>query len=181
MGIYLKDINLKGKTALITGISGTNDDSKSPIGLGCPKCKVFHPLINININEDSSIYMYGENCFRTREEDGLNIYPFLCFKCKQVTEYASDPNNQSGHAVCGFEYFESKKRIDLAEHYFDHFTANGWRQGSGTGKPIKDWKAAARNWIRNDKTFKDVIFRRASDHSHSLNWDHNKSPCSIAE
>jgi hypothetical protein len=68
-----------------------------------------HPLINININEDSSIYMYGENCFRTRKEDGLNIYPFLCFKCKQVTEYASDPNNQSGHAVCGFEYFESKK------------------------------------------------------------------------
>ena len=51
------------------------------------------------------------------------------------------------------EYFESKKRIDLAEHYFDHYTANGWRQGSGTGKPIKDWKAAARNWIRNDKTF----------------------------
>ena len=95
--------------SVITGLFGTNDDSKSPIGLGCPKCKVFHPLINININEDSSIYMYGENCFRTREEDGLNIYPFLCFKCKQVTEYASDPNNQSGHAVCGFEYFESKK------------------------------------------------------------------------
>ena len=95
--------------SLITGISGTNDDSKSPIGLGCPKCKEFHPLINININEDSSIYMYGENCFRTREEDGLNIYPFLCFKCKQVTEYASDSNNQSGHAVCGFEYFKSKK------------------------------------------------------------------------
>ena len=95
--------------SVITGLFGSNDDSKSPRGLACPKCKIFHPLQNININEDSSIYMYGENCFRTREEDGLNIYPFICFKCNQITEYAADPANQSGHAVCGFEYFKSKK------------------------------------------------------------------------
>jgi len=95
--------------SLVTGIWGTNDDSESPNGLACPKCKIFHPLLNINIDKDSKIYMYGEYCFRKRESDGLNIYPLLCLKCKSITEYAADPQNQSGHAVCGYEYFKTKK------------------------------------------------------------------------
>jgi hypothetical protein len=31
--------------------------------------------------------------------------------------------------------------------FFDYYTANGWTQGRN--KPLKDWKAAARNWMRN--------------------------------
>ncbi len=95
--------------SLFTGVWGKNEDSESPHGLACPKCKIFHPLLNVNIDKNSKIYMYGENCFRTRESDGLNIYPMLCFICKSITEYAADPQNESGHAVCGHEYFGSKK------------------------------------------------------------------------
>lgn len=32
-----------------------------------------------------------------------------------------------------------------AEEFFDHFTANGWKVGRTA---MKDWRAAARNWVR---------------------------------
>lgn len=35
-----------------------------------------------------------------------------------------------------------------ADSYLDHYNANGWIQNGN--KPIIDWKAAARNWIRRD-------------------------------
>lgn len=40
----------------------------------------------------------------------------------------------------------------MAEHFFDYYTANGWVQGQSK-KPIKDWVACARNWIRNQEKF----------------------------
>ena len=95
--------------SLFAGVWGKNEDSESPIGLSCPKCKIFHPMLNMNINTGSTIYTYGEHIFRTRKSDGLNIYPFLCLKCKTITEYASDHQNISGHAVCGHEYFGTEK------------------------------------------------------------------------
>jgi len=50
------------------------------------------------------------------------------------------------------EYFKEKKKIELAEHFFDYYTANGWVQGKSS-KKIKNWKAAANGWIRNENKF----------------------------
>jgi hypothetical protein len=38
-----------------------------------------------------------------------------------------------------------------AEKFFDHFESNGWKQGGRT--PMKDWRAALRNWQRNAPNF----------------------------
>lgn len=38
-----------------------------------------------------------------------------------------------------------------AGKFFDHFTANGWRQSGGN--PIRNWHAAARNWARRSGGF----------------------------
>lgn len=44
----------------------------------------------------------------------------------------------------------NEKNYDIdAERFFDYYEANGWVQGK-QGKPIKDWKAAVRNWNRNN-------------------------------
>jgi hypothetical protein len=51
-------------------------------------------------------------------------------------------------------YFAERGCIDgeEPEKFRDYYTANGWTQGRA-GKPIKDWKAAARNWMKNVKQF----------------------------
>lgn len=49
------------------------------------------------------------------------------------------------------EYFSEKGYMESeAERFVDHFTANGWKVGKS---PMKDWKAAARNWMRNVKVW----------------------------
>ncbi len=42
---------------------------------------------------------------------------------------------------------ESGHRID-AEMFIDHYTSNGWKVGGKS--PMKDWKAAVRNWERRE-------------------------------
>ena len=41
---------------------------------------------------------------------------------------------------------ERGNRVD-PQAWFDHYTANGWKVGRN---PMKDWKAAVRQWERND-------------------------------
>lgn len=48
-------------------------------------------------------------------------------------------------------YAASKEKQIDAQRFWDYYESNGWRVGRG---PMKDWKAAVRNWIRNDKEFK---------------------------
>ena len=50
-------------------------------------------------------------------------------------------------------YFVEKGFKADPEHYYDYFESNGWRTSGGRGA-MKDWKAAARNWERNDSKFK---------------------------
>lgn len=46
-------------------------------------------------------------------------------------------------------YFLEQNHPLEAEKFFDHFQSNGWKVGGKT--PMKDWQAAARNWVRRQK------------------------------
>lgn len=48
-------------------------------------------------------------------------------------------------------FLEVKSTLDQAEQFYDHFESNGWLVG-GKAK-MKNWKAAARNWIKRSSKF----------------------------
>lgn len=55
----------------------------------------------------------------------------------------SPPTLEDVKAYCS----ERGNAVD-PEKFMDYYTANGWRVGKN---PMKDWKAAVRNWERDDK------------------------------
>jgi hypothetical protein len=89
--------------------------------LMCPKCKVEEKLFNLAKRKNSQLMIYNENKPRIRAKDGLNIYPMICFNCKTISEFASDPYDSSGNSINGIEYFKSiklnKKHISEALSY----------------------------------------------------------------
>ena len=69
--------------------------------------------------------------------------PFIPPTLQQVKDYflkkigdPADPRSWPEH-----------KCFNEAEGFWDHYKSNGWVQGRG--KPIKDWEASVRIWIRN--------------------------------
>jgi hypothetical protein len=49
-------------------------------------------------------------------------------------------------------FFEEQKSTPIeGEKFFNHFQSNGWKVGGRA--PMKDWHAAARNWILNSSRF----------------------------
>lgn len=61
---------------------------------------------------------------------------------------AQKPKDRS---ECQAYFVEIGSSPMTADTFFDHFEANGWRQGGRTA--LRDWKAAARNWWRRDGEF----------------------------
>jgi len=50
-----------------------------------------------------------------------------------------------------FNEIGSTTCLDDGERFFDHFESNGWKVGGKT--PMKDWKAAVRNWFKRNKEY----------------------------
>ena len=72
------------------------------------------------------------------------------------------------------EVVEAFKEVGAEESeamaFFDYYEANGWTQGRN--KPIKDWKAAARGWIRRTPQFKNNATKRPGPSDGSLIAEH---------
>jgi len=52
-----------------------------------------------------------------------------------------------------------------AQHFIDYYESVGWKVGK-TQKPMKDWKAALRNWARQDKNEKSEKPFKTRFHNH---------------
>lgn len=59
------------------------------------------------------------------------------------------------------DYFSTIKGMNMdAECFYDHFTANGWKVSGKSS--MKDWKAAARNWMRRKSEFSNTTQNQTS-------------------
>lgn len=51
-------------------------------------------------------------------------------------------------------FFQNEKYPEIeADKFYNYFQSNGWKVGGKT--PMKDWQAAARNWMINAKKFNE--------------------------
>lgn len=72
------------------------------------------------------------------------------------------------------EYFASLKFPAVeAEKFYNYFQSNGWLVGGRT--KMKDWKAAARNWMLNAKKFAGSVKPRAK-HLHTTTAKNYNEP-----
>lgn len=63
-------------------------------------------------------------------------------------------------------YFLQKQSTELeAEKFFNHFQSNGWLVGGRT--KMKNWHAAARNWILNTQKFSSSLRPPKGDNLHT--------------
>ena len=66
------------------------------------------------------------------------------------------------------EYAKSRNRLDLAEKYYDYFTAGKWTDSEG--KPVLNWKQKFITWDNKNKkssTSKDFISQNAKGEEYS--------------
>lgn len=84
---------------------------------------------NVNVNDN-----VNDNVISSNEEKAKSVSRFVAPTLDEIQGYCKEK---------GFN-------VDAASIY-DHYTANGWVQGKN--KPIKDWKAAVRQWARREGEF----------------------------
>ena len=82
---------------------------------------------NVNVNDNV-------NVISSNEDKAKSVSRFVAPTLDDIQDYCKER---------GFN-------VDAASIY-DHYTANGWVQGKN--KPIKDWKAAVRQWARREGEF----------------------------
>lgn len=73
----------------------------------------------------------------TKPTQAKGVRRFRAPTTEEVEEYAADYAEAKGLDPGGFS----------AERFIDYYTSNGWKVGRN---PMKDWKAAARDWVRRD-------------------------------
>lgn len=111
---------------------------------------------NVNVNDN-----VNANVISSNEDKAKSVSRFVAPTLDEIQGYCKEK---------GFN-------VDAASIY-DHYTANGWVQGKN--KPIKDWKAAVRQWARREVEFAkpqpqiDIYARRMGnfDVSHNSSDDY---------
>jgi hypothetical protein len=132
------DTDVKGKDEKTGILSGTLDAHVTPDVDVTPDAHVIPPLTPTSATLDTHVKENHQEPPLNQHISGAKTRKRTTFKKpdqKEVTEYFLERNSSK---------LESEK-------FYDHFESNGWKVSGRT--KMKDWKAAARNWIRNVPEF----------------------------
>ena len=99
-----------------------------------------HPSIPLTTNNKSNKSIYNNNIYnninnKNNKNNNIN-------NNTSTAKRFIPPTIEEVRAYCE----ERKNDID-PEAFIDHYTGNGWKVGKN---PMKDWRAAVRQWERND-------------------------------
>ncbi|SMG10225.1 hypothetical protein SAMN05661096_00302 [Marivirga sericea] len=161
--------NLRGNnetsTALVGGKSGTSSEQvlhqlrgKS----GTSSEQVLHPYINNTNYINNKQYIYEKNKNSEKEKTKSSTNSRASAPVSDSGKNASPKGSRftppsKKELKAFFEQQTEKYSIPVrlapveAEKFFNYYSAKGWKVGSKS--PMKDWKAAVRNWLLNFKKF----------------------------
>lgn len=123
----------------------------SPTKIETASSQVEEPYIN-NTNRVNNKTTYEQSQNTSSNNGGVNEEEKTASKnsrTRRVREIIFVPPNLEEVK----HFFEEEKSSKLeAEKFFNYFQSNGWKVGGRA--PMKDWRAAARNWLLNASAFK---------------------------
>jgi uncharacterized protein YdaU (DUF1376 family) len=105
------------------------------------KAKKTEDMMNISSSYEQHMENENENI-----NDNINVVIYDNIKIENKSKRFIKPEL--------FEvqnYFEELGSLTEAEGFYNYYESNGWKVGRN---PMKDWKAATRNWIKNAKNYK---------------------------
>ena len=93
----------------------------------------------------SNEWQQCNNKVTTKEQQSNTDKEVKNIRSKEVRPHFQKPLIENVKA-----YFTELQLSNESDKFFDYYEGNGWRVGKN---PMKDWKAAARNWKRNATKF----------------------------
>jgi hypothetical protein len=132
---------------------------------------------NINItnikndsDENSQTQFFENENLSFPKNDNLETLQSKNSKRKKVApkKEKDSGTNPALDEVVSFFKSENYPQVE-AQKFFNHFESNGWKVGGKT--PMKNWQAAARNWMLNAKRFAPATQQQSKVNPNGKNYN----------
>lgn len=160
--VYLYTFNTSSDNTISTTEEKSTDDTTG----NANETQVIPSINNTNItnegnNSNTSEQSKNNNSFKSSSNDihsGKEKKEKSSDKKEKVNSKSSAESESRGRnptAEQVKDHFAENKWLPIeAEKFFNHYESNGWLIGGRS--PMKNWKAASRNWILNSQKFNNV-------------------------
>lgn len=146
------------ETSIIDNTSSTIDNNLSSIDKA--PSTIDNGLSSVENDLSSGEYVSES------EYEFVNDSVIECESVSSAVETAPQPPKFKKPSLIDIQDYCSEHNINTDyEKFFNYYESKGWRVGSSQ---MKDWKAAIKNWAKNDAIYRQSSTRPASDTAPSV-------------